>query len=154
MRGRISEKQQMGPSTLSFCNRTRKRHRAQLRVMAEVLRRRIREILSQGTSISLALDDPKYLKIVRFRVDLPRLVQRTGEGCSLWCHFRHTRLFKKTYLGLRGGPRGNRSGTTGFILDAVLHPAWLDCGTEKPTASGVQPRPQDARAEHCYMRSR
>ena len=39
--------------------------------MAEVLRRRIRKALSRATSISLALDESKDCKIVRFRCDVP-----------------------------------------------------------------------------------
>ena len=39
--------------------------------MAEVARRRIRKALSRATSISLALDESKYRKIVRFRCDVP-----------------------------------------------------------------------------------
>ena len=52
-------------------NRRRKRHRKQLVVMAEVLRRQIRNVFRQATSISLALDECKYRKIIRFRADLP-----------------------------------------------------------------------------------
>ena len=51
-------------------NRRRKRHRKQLVVMAEVLRRQIRNVFRQATSISLALDECKYRKIIRFRADL------------------------------------------------------------------------------------
>ena len=62
--------------------RKRKRQRRQLRVMAEVLRRRIRQVLAQASSISFALDESKYRKIIRFRADLP--VAHSSR--SLWCH--------------------------------------------------------------------
>ena len=52
-------------------NRRRKRLRKQLVVMAEVLRRQIRNVFRQATSISLAMDECKYRKIIRFRADLP-----------------------------------------------------------------------------------
>ncbi len=50
--------------------------------MAEVLRRRIRVTLSQATSISLAVDECKYRKIIRFRADLPAATK----SCSHWRH--------------------------------------------------------------------
>ena len=66
--GRIAEKQ--NPTACAH-NRKRKRYRQQLRVMAEYARRKIRKVLSQATSITLAFDESKYRKIVRFRADLP-----------------------------------------------------------------------------------
>jgi len=80
-------------------NSRRKRHRRQLIVMAEALRKRIRKALSQATSISLALDEAKYRKIIRFRADLPS-AQRSG---SLWRH----------------------AGASGFCFSGVL--GILDC---------------------------
>jgi hypothetical protein len=73
--GRMTEKKAGtsggGGGGVYGANRVRKRRRKQLRVMAEVLRRRIRKSLSRATSISLALDECKYRKIIRFRCDVP-----------------------------------------------------------------------------------
>ena len=52
-------------------HKKRKRYRQQLRTMAELTRRRIRDVLRQATSISLSMDECKYRRIVRFRADLP-----------------------------------------------------------------------------------
>ena len=52
-------------------NKHRKQMRQQLFVMVEELRRRIRDAFRQATSISLALDESRYGKIIRFRADLP-----------------------------------------------------------------------------------
>ena len=65
-------------------NRKRKRNRLQLRVMAEVLRNRTRRVLREATSITLALDESKYRKVVRYRADLPSRMS-SGPG-SLWRH--------------------------------------------------------------------
>ena len=50
-------------------------------VMAEVMRRRIRKVLQQATSISIALDEFKSRKIIRFRADLP-----SAQSGSPWRH--------------------------------------------------------------------
>ena len=81
-------------------NRRRKRQRKQLVVMAEVLRRQIRNVFRQATSISLALDECKYRKIIRFRADLP---------VALSTELRHV-------------------GASGFSLSGVL--GILDCSKE------------------------
>ena len=65
------------------------------------MRRKIRKVLLHATSISLALDECKYRKVVRFRADLPDR-KRRGAG-SLW------RLV----------------GASGFCLSGVL--GLLDC---------------------------
>ena len=52
-------------------HRKRKRYRQQQRVMAEVLRRKNRQVLGQATAICLSLDECKHRKVVRFRADLP-----------------------------------------------------------------------------------
>ena len=39
--------------------------------MAEVLRKKIRKVLGQATSICLSLDECKHRRIIRFRADLP-----------------------------------------------------------------------------------
>ena len=49
--------------------RWRKRVRKQLVVLAEVIRKKVRGILRQATSIALALDECKYRKVIRFRCD-------------------------------------------------------------------------------------
>ena len=77
--GRISEKTLGTPGVR---HRKRKRYRQQLQVMAEVMRRKIRKVLLHATSISLALDECKYRKVIRFRADLPDR-KRRGAG-SLW----------------------------------------------------------------------
>ena len=73
--GRMTEKKARtsggGGGGVCAANRIRKRRRKQLLVMAEVTRRRIRKALWRATSISLALDESKYRKIVRFRCDVP-----------------------------------------------------------------------------------
>ena len=74
--GRVGEKKattsgSVGVGVRAGANRIRKRRRRQLLVMAEVTRRRIREALKRATSTSLALDESKYRKIVRFRNDVP-----------------------------------------------------------------------------------
>ena len=73
--GRVAEKKAGtsggGGGRVCGANRIRKRRRKQLLVMAEVMRRRVRKALSRATSISLALDESKYRKIIRFRCDVP-----------------------------------------------------------------------------------
>ena len=54
----------------TLINGRRKHHRMQL-VMAEVIRVNIRRVFSEATHISLALDEAQYLKVVRFRADVP-----------------------------------------------------------------------------------
>ena len=66
--------------------------------MAELTRRRIREVLRQATSISLSLDEGKYRKIVRFRADLPSR-QRATSG-SLWRHVGASGFCASGVLGL------------------------------------------------------
>jgi len=48
--------------------------------MAEVIRRRIRQALSRATSITLATDESKYRKIIRFRADVP-FAEESGRLC-------------------------------------------------------------------------
>ena len=62
--------------------RTRKRRRKQLRVMAEVLRMKIRDVLGNATSISLSLDESKYRKIVRYRADVPSRNVEASDFCN------------------------------------------------------------------------
>ena len=78
--GRVTEKKAGTASGVGGANRLRKRRRKQLLVMAEVTRRRIRKALSRATSITLALDESKYRKIVRFRCDVPS----RRRDVSLW----------------------------------------------------------------------
>ncbi len=70
--------------------RTRKRRRKQLRVMADVLRVRIREVLRNATSICLSLDESRYVKIVRYRADVPAPGGERGVVRNVWasgyCH--------------------------------------------------------------------
>ena len=80
--GRLHEKQNGG--VVPIKNRQRKRFRMQLCVMAEVLRNRIRQVLREATSITLALDEGKYRKVVRYRADLP--ARRSSGPGSLWRH--------------------------------------------------------------------
>ena len=79
-------------------HKKRKRYRQQLRTMAEVVRRKIREILRQATSISLSLDEGKYRKIVRFRADLPS--RQRGSSGSLWRHVGASGFCAAGVLGL------------------------------------------------------
>ena len=74
---RVHEKRQ---SSASFANRRRKRRRCQLQIMAEVIRRNLRQAFREATRISLALDECKYQKVVRFRIDLPK--QQQSSNCS------------------------------------------------------------------------
>ena len=94
--GRIFDKQNNNGT--SVCNRTRKRYRQQLRVMAEVLRRRVRKVLSDATSISLALDECKYRKIVRYRADIPS--GKKAEPGSTWRHVGASGFSHSGVLGL------------------------------------------------------
>ena len=80
---RIFEKQKGMVISPAF-NKQRKRYRKQLCVMAEVLRIRIRKVLREATSISLALDECKYRKVLRYRCDLPS--RRSSGTDSLWRH--------------------------------------------------------------------
>jgi len=66
--GRLRAKEQ--PDTHTEAKK-RKRYRRQQRVMAEVLRKKIRKVLGQATAICLSLDECRHRKIVRFRADLP-----------------------------------------------------------------------------------
>jgi len=82
------------------CNRTRKRYRRQLVVMEEVLRRKVRRVLWQATSMSLGLDESKYSKIVRFRADLPSASSaRLGPG-SQWRHVGASGFSQSGVLGV------------------------------------------------------
>ena len=65
--GRLRAKEQ--PDTHTEAKK-RKRYRQQQRVMAEVLRKKIRKVLWQATAICLSLDECKHRKIVSFRADL------------------------------------------------------------------------------------
>ena len=70
--GRLERKRAApGAATSINENRERKRSRRQLCVMAEVVRRDIREQLRLATSITLAFDESRYRKIVRYRADAP-----------------------------------------------------------------------------------
>ena len=53
--------------------RTRKRRRNQLCVMAEVLRAETRGVLRHATPTSLSLDEANYRKVARYRADKPAL---------------------------------------------------------------------------------
>ena len=79
-------------------HKKRKRYRQQLRTMAELTRRRIREVLRQATSISLSLDEWKYQKIIRFRADLPS--RQRGSSGSLWRHVGASGFCAAGVLGL------------------------------------------------------
>ena len=50
----------------------RKIRRKQVRIMAEARRMDIRQELSEATSITLAMDDRKYRKLIRYRCDAPK----------------------------------------------------------------------------------
>ena len=49
--------------------------------MAEGSRKNIRKVMSQATSISLAFDESKYRKVVRYRADLPSKSSAPGSIC-------------------------------------------------------------------------
>ena len=70
--------------------RTRKRRRKQLCIMAEVLRAEIRDVLRNATSISLSLDESRYVKVIRYRADVPASGGGGGWarnfGASGYCH--------------------------------------------------------------------
>ena len=68
--------------------RTRKRRRKQLRVMAEVLRVETRDVLRNATSISLSLDESTYRNVVRYRADKPAPGGGGARnvGASGYCH--------------------------------------------------------------------
>ena len=102
--GRIFEKKHGQAKAAPLMHKKRKRYRQQLRTMAELTRRRIREVLRQATSISLSLDEGKYRKIVRFRADLPSR-QRATSG-SLWRH-----------VGASGFLRIRRPGPPGLLQE-------------------------------------
>ena len=58
--GRVFEKKHSEAKADPVKHKSCKRYRQQLRTMAELTRRRIREVLRQATSISLSLDESKY----------------------------------------------------------------------------------------------
>ena len=61
----------------------RKRRRKMLRAQAEVIRCSLRETLRRATHISLALDESKYRKIIRFRCDRPwSIAEPLARHCS------------------------------------------------------------------------
>ena len=67
--------------------RTRKRRRKQLCIMAEVLRAEIRDVLRNVTSISLSLDESRYVKVIRYRADVPASGGCARNfGASGYCH--------------------------------------------------------------------
>ena len=84
----------------TLINGRRLRHRMQLKVMAEVIRVNIRRVLSEATHISLALDEAQYLKIVRFRADVPSQQRDCASS-------------------------GGRLGASGFSVSGIL--GMLDC---------------------------
>ena len=96
--GRIFGKQLPPASGGSVRDRKRKRYRQQLRVMAEVLRRKIRQELLLATSISLALDESKYRKIIRYRADLPSA--KSSRPGSLWRHVGASGFSQSGVLGI------------------------------------------------------
>ena len=122
-------------------NRRRKRLRKQLVVMAEVLRRQIRNVFRQATSISLAMDECKYRKIIRFRADLPvalstelRHVGASGFSLSgvlgiLDCSKKHAADFEEDHAVTA------LKQLDGFF-SKVLHAAWS--GGWPGTAPGVR----------------
>ena len=61
---RIFEKKHSKAKADPLEHKKRKRYRQQLRTMAELARRKIREILRQATSVSLSLEEGNYRKIV------------------------------------------------------------------------------------------
>ena len=67
---RIEDKRNSETCQHGSVNRRRKRLRNQLQIMAEVIRRNIRRILSEATNITLAIDEAQHYKIVRFRAAL------------------------------------------------------------------------------------
>ena len=103
---RLFEKRHSHGDSAPLSEKIRKRYRAQLRTMAELTRRSIRNALRQATSISLSLDESKYRKIIRFRADLPSR-QKESSG-SLWRHV----------------------GASGFCVSGVL--GLLDCSKKRP----------------------
>ena len=50
----------------------RRIRRKQVRIMAEARRMDIRQELSEATSITLAMDDRKHRKLIRYRCDAPK----------------------------------------------------------------------------------
>ena len=52
-------------------NNLRRTRRKQVRVIAETRREDIRELLGRAQFLSLAMDERKYKKIIRFRCDAP-----------------------------------------------------------------------------------
>ena len=78
--GRVQDKEHSPEEAQA--NRIRKRLRKQLLVMAEVLRAQIRQDLRRATSISLAIDESKYRKVLRYRVDRPSASRGRHVGAS------------------------------------------------------------------------
>ena len=74
---RIEDKRRS--SNAHTVNRTRKRYRKQLCVMADVI---ISRAFGQARSISLSLDERKYRNIVRVRADLPSAARSDRTGSS------------------------------------------------------------------------
>ena len=111
---RIFEKQK-GKVITPLFNKQRKRYRKQLCVMAEVLRNRIRKVLREATSISLALDECKYRKVLRYRCDLPSRMS-SGPG-SLW---RHVGVGGFSHSGVLGIINCKKSSASAFEEDHGL----------------------------------
>ena len=78
--GRVHDKEHSPAEAQA--NKIRKRLRKQLVVMAEALRAQIRQDLRRATSISLAIDESKYRKVLRYRIDRPSASRGRHVGAS------------------------------------------------------------------------
>ena len=113
---RILAKQAASGATPEWSvDRQRKRLRRQLCVMAEVLRRKIRQELRLATCITLALDESRYRKIVRYRADVPDASHVAAEAAG----------------SHRLGSRWRHVGACGFSTSGVL--GILDCSKKHPS---------------------
>ena len=104
--------------------------------MAEVLRRRVRNVLAKATCITLAVDESKYRKIVRYRADRPAK-KRNG---SLW---RGAGAMGSSQSGILGILDCSKKHASDFEQDhAVIAVRHLDAFLTKfctPLGKGAQP---------------
>ena len=131
-------------------NRLRKRKRQHLCVMAEVHRNKIRRVLKEATSISLALDEAKYRKIIRCRCDVP-----SAQSCGRVSLGRNVGASGFSHSGVLGILDCSKKHASDFEADhAVTAMKQFDsfltqfCTPLGPSSGGRRGKPQPLACDH------
>ena len=110
---RVSAKEVALHSKDTMAAKRRKRRRRMLTIMAEVGRVKVREVLRRASHITLAMDDSKNRKIIRFRADVPTPAA-TG---AAWCRGKNQAASGFSYTGVLGILHLAKSETADFEDD-------------------------------------